>query len=118
MQPAKKMLGPVAGGAVRFGEPGEHLAVAEGIETALSVFQETGTTTWAALSAGGMESLILPGLPLAQHVIIAADADGRGRQAAARAAQRWRRAGREVRLVLPPAGLNDFNDLLLLERAS
>lgn len=36
---AKKMLGPCWGGAVRFARAGETLALAEGIETALSVLQ-------------------------------------------------------------------------------
>ena len=43
----KLMLGGTRGGAVRLGEPaGGELAVAEGIETALSVMDATGRPTW------------------------------------------------------------------------
>ena len=54
--PDKASLGPVGGGAVRFGVPryGEWLAVAEGIETTLSVIQVCGLAGWAALSEGGV----------------------------------------------------------------
>ena len=68
------MLGPCKGGAVRLAAPGATLMVADGLETALSVWIATGIPTWAALSAGGIRSLILPPLPLASGVIIAAGA--------------------------------------------
>src|SRR5208282_4913964 len=89
--PDKMMLGKVGGGAVRLAPVSEKLAVCEGLETALSVQQATGIPTWAALSAGGIEKLMLPPLPLASDIIIAADHDesGVGQRAAAHAAQRW-----------------------------
>ena len=110
--PVKKALGPCAGGAIRLAPAGPVLAITEGIETALSVLQETGLPTWAALSASGMCGLILPEPPLAAEIIIAADADtnGAGLRAAEAAAARWVREGRRVRIALPPRG--DFNDLL------
>jgi phage/plasmid primase-like uncharacterized protein len=104
-------LGPVAGGAVRLGDCGEHLTLAEGIETALSVQQVTGVPAWAAISAGGFRSLILPALPCAAVVTIAADPDPVGLAAAHAAAQRWHDEGRSVRIASPPRGF-DFNDLL------
>ena len=104
-------LGPIRGGAVQLGKCGEHLAVAEGIETARSVQQATGIPAWAALSAGGIRSLILPPLPLAAVVTIAADPDPVGMRAAMAAAERWHAEGRQVRVARPPAG-SDFNDLL------
>ena len=112
VEPAKMALGPVGGGAVRLAEPGEILVVAEGLETALSVFQETGLPTWAALSAGGIERLILPEMPLASEVVIAADNDGAGLAAARRAADLWVPLGRRVRIAVPPQPGFDFNDLL------
>ena len=68
-------LGPVGGGAVRLAAAREDvpLIIAEGIETAASVMLAMGWPGWAALSAGGIERLILPPLPLAATVIIAAD---------------------------------------------
>jgi hypothetical protein len=58
----RAFFGPVAGGAVWFGnpQPGEWLVVAEGIESALSVALACGLCAWAALSASGIEHLVLP----------------------------------------------------------
>lgn len=112
VDPVKMSLGPVGGGAVRLGKAGNHLAVAEGLETALSVMQATGVPTWSALSACGIRSLILPPLPLASQVTICADADPVGLEAARDAADRWTGEGRRVMIAEPPEG-TDFNDLLL-----
>ncbi len=49
ISPAKMMLGDCMAGAVRFANAGAELAIAEGIETALSFQQMTGVATWAAL---------------------------------------------------------------------
>jgi phage/plasmid primase-like uncharacterized protein len=59
---------------------GEQLAVAEGIETALSVMQITKLPTVAALSAAGMRSLRWP--PPVRRLWIAADNDEAGLKAA------------------------------------
>ncbi len=107
----KRMLGPVRGGAVRLARAGEELAVAEGLETALSVQQATGLSTWAALSAPGLAALELPPLPLVSRVVIVADGDRPGLEAAARAGDRWIREGRRVRIARPADG-SDANDLL------
>ncbi|MZR29657.1 DUF7146 domain-containing protein [Sneathiella litorea] len=109
----KKMMGQCAGGAVRLATIGKILAITEGIETGLSVQQETGIPTWAALSAGGIESLIVPPREVVPEIRIFADNDknGRGNRAAEKAAERWIRIGHRVRIVLPPVGA-DFNDLL------
>jgi phage/plasmid primase-like uncharacterized protein len=112
VQPAKKSLGPVAGGAVRLAAAGPVLAITEGIETGLSVMQATGIPTWAALSASGLEALILPPLPIAAEVVIFADNDvnGRGQKAAETLARRASAEGRRVRIELPPTPGTDFND--------
>ena len=71
----KAIFGPVAGGAVRFGTPhvGQWPAVAEGIETALSVAMACSMPAWAA---SGIKNLLLP--PEATHVVICADHDASG----------------------------------------
>jgi DNA primase len=52
---AKKMLGQAMGGAVRLAKAGETLAIAEGIETALSVLQAfPDMPVWAVLSLVAM----------------------------------------------------------------
>jgi hypothetical protein len=109
----KWSLGPVSGGAVRLAPAAESLLVAEGIETCLAAMQLTGLPGWAALSAPGIRALLLPSM--VRTVVIAADNDasGAGEAAAREAAERWLWEGRHVRLMLPAAINNDFNDELL-----
>jgi putative DNA primase/helicase len=110
----KAKFGPVAGGAVRFGMPGaeEWLAVAEGVETALSVAASCSMPAWAALSAGGIKNLILPAE--ATHILMCCDhdANGVGQRATHDAAKRWLAEGRRVRVAMPPELGADFNDVL------
>jgi putative DNA primase/helicase len=103
-------LGPCRRGAVRLAEATDQLMVGEGIETVLAAMQATGRPAWAALSTGGLRALDLP--PHVKEVIILADADRPGEEAAQYAATRWVREGRRVRIARPPQG-QDFNDLLL-----
>ncbi len=114
VSPARLFTGPVGGGAVRLApiRPDQPLAIGEGLETTLSVMQACHLAGWAALSAIGIEKLILP--PEARTVLICADhdANGVGERAARRAAKRFIAEGRKVRLAMPPLGL-DFNDLLM-----
>jgi phage/plasmid primase-like uncharacterized protein len=115
--PAKMSLGPIAGGAVRLHDADadlQRLAVSEGIETGLSVAQATALPVWASLSAGGVEQLVLPPLPLARDVLIFADRDhhGRGQRAAETAARRFVSQGRTLRIILPNHIDTDFNDML------
>lgn len=108
----KMMLGPSAGGAVRFGPDARVLALAEGIETALSVSRASRLTVWATLSTSGLKGLILPALPIAEMVIIAADHDEAGLEAAAIAAGRFEAEGRAVSVIHPVKAGADFNDVL------
>lgn len=110
VEPAKMMLSPCRGGAVRLAEPGEVLMIGEGIETCLAAMQATGHPAWAALSTSGLRALDLPGC--VRDVIVLADGDDPGEAAARDCALRWMRQGRRVRIARPPRGL-DFNDVLL-----
>jgi hypothetical protein len=108
----RRMLGDVAGGAVRLAPIGadQVLAVAEGVETALAFRQLAGTPTWAALSAGGLRAFVPP--PGLQRLIIAADADDNGEGlTAARALAERARSRVEVVLMPAPEG-QDWNDQL------
>ena len=111
VEPAKMSLGPVGRGAVRLAAAGPQLAVTEGIETGLSVQEATGLPTWAALSAPGLKKLVLPELPLASEVVIAADHDEVGLRAAEQAAERWTAESRKVRIAKPEEYGMDFNDV-------
>jgi putative DNA primase/helicase len=110
-KPDRLSLAPVGGHAVRLAPAAPLMLVGEGIETCLSAMQACGLPTWAALSNGGIENLILP--DVVSEIIILADHDlnGAGQRSAHIAARRWRREGRTARVALPPAP-GDFNDIL------
>ena len=110
--PAKMMLGPSASGAVRFGPDAKVMALAEGIETALSVSMASRLTVWATLSTSGLKGLILPPRPIGEVVIIAADNDPAGLEAAAIVAGALEAAGRAVSIIHPVKVGADFNDVL------
>ena len=103
-------LGPCRRGAVRLAEAADLLLVGEGIETCLSAMQATGQPAWAALSTAGLRNLEIP--EYVKEVVVLADGDLPGEEAAQYAARRWVHQGRRVRIARPPKG-QDFNDLLL-----
>jgi phage/plasmid primase-like uncharacterized protein len=76
--------------------------------------QECALPAWAGLGTAGLAEMVLPPLPLAAEVIIAADndANGAGLAAAQRLAERCLAEGRTPRIALPPDVDSDFNDLL------
>jgi putative DNA primase/helicase len=107
--PGKKMLGPVAGGAVHLAPMPEdgRLGVAEGIETALAASAIFGLPVWAALSADGLRRWQWPeGI---RHVTIFADSGDAGIQAVAKLADRLNEADIPSTIVTPLHG-DDFND--------
>jgi phage/plasmid primase-like uncharacterized protein len=104
----RRALGHLLGNGVRFGESGEVLLVGEGIETVLSLKMVLGAMPMvAALSASHLAALVLP--PGLKRLYIACDADGAGRCACERLAERARTTGGAVVLSLHPHG-GDFND--------
>ena len=112
--PAKAMLGPCAGGAVRLSGAVGPLVVCEGIETGLSLLcglLRTPATVWAALSTSGIRGLHLP--PMPGRLTIAADGDQPGRKAAFALASRATALGWRVSL-LPAPNDRDWNDVLFL----
>ena len=108
----RMMLGDCKGGAVRLGGSGERLVVAEGIETTLSLRQLTSGQNgqfWAALSAVNMAELKLP--PKPGELVVGADGDKAGREAAQVLCERAARAGWKASVLAAPDG-KDFNDIL------
>jgi len=88
------------------------LAVAEGIETALSLacgVLDGPATIWAALSASGLRALALP--DCARRLIVACDGEPTGRAAGRALAGRAHAFGWLVKLLDPGNGI-DVNDLL------
>lgn len=118
LEPAKAMLGTVAGGAVRLAEAAGPLVVAEGIETALSLASgllRGPAAIWAALSASGMAGLRLPEPP--GRLTVATDGDEAGRAAGQALAERAAALGWAVSLLPAPDG-RDWNDVLALKGAA
>jgi hypothetical protein len=114
VEPVKASLGPVWGGAIRLDSlrPGVPLVIGEGIESSASAGRLMGFPAWAAISAGNLAKGLV--LPLeARRVVIAADPDDAGRNAARAAWVRFKAEGRDVQIALPYREGCDFNDLLL-----
>ena len=90
---------------------GHALALAEGLENAITIAQQASyTTIWAAGRADGIRSFpLLFGI---EALSIFVDGDQAGRSAAASCAKRWTRDGREVILHSPPARY-DWNSALI-----
>lgn len=84
------------------------LAIAEGIETALSV-ATAYTPIWSTIDAGNMAAFpVLEGI---EELLIVADHDAAGLRAAEQCAQRWYDVGRKVRIAKSPVPGEDLNDL-------
>jgi hypothetical protein len=86
------------------------LALCEDIETGLSIREACpDLAVWCALSAGNLDQLKLP--PLVEEIVLVADGDPVGEQAARKAKWAYLDQGVRVQLVLPPAG-QDISDVL------
>lgn len=83
------------------------LAVGEGIETCLTLAR-VHALVWSLIDAGNLKAF--PALPGIESLLIAADHDDAGLQAAAACADRWTRAGKSVRIVKSPTPKHDLND--------
>jgi putative DNA primase/helicase len=114
LNPERMTHGPIGGASVHFGElrPDAPLIAAEGLESALSASELTGWPAWAALSAGGIERLVLPSEARDIVIAIDRDRDGFGERAARRVAARRVAEGRRCRLVIPDRPGADPNTLL------
>jgi hypothetical protein len=99
---------------VRLAPAGPVLAIAEGIEDALTFMQATGTPSWAAISDSGVRSFVPPPLAETTTLILIEDNDknGAGQQATAAAARRFAKAGYEIKIARPAVG-KDLNAALL-----
>lgn len=106
----RRMYGDLGGAVVQLAPlpEGEALAVAEGIETALSYRDLSGAPAWACLSTSGLRRFMPPrGLKL---LIVAADSDTEGMAAAKACAERAARRC-DVVIQAAPEG-QDWNDAL------
>lgn len=99
-----------AGGVIRLWPMVKHgLAIAEGIETALSA-AHVFTPTWSVIDAGNLGRFAL--IPGIDALTIFADHDSAGLRAARDCGRRWVRAGREVWVITPNQPKTDINDIV------
>ncbi len=109
----KKLLGYAKGGAITLSPlNGSTLVLAEGIETALSVYLAWDLPTWSTISASFLPDVVLPSVAQVPHIIIAADHDDAGISAANRLRERLLYEDRTVEVRMPPQKGTDFNDVL------
>ena len=114
--PVKKvspLCGSLAGGCIRLGwlaaDAPAVLGIAEGIETALAARSASGLPTVAAYSASSLEGWQWP--PELQCLVIFADADSAGADAAGKLRQRARAAGLAVIVKTPSTPDDDWCDV-------
>jgi putative DNA primase/helicase len=109
----KAMLGPAKGAVVRLSPDDgvtDGLHICEGIETGLALLAMGFRPLWCALSAGGIARFpVLDGIE-ALTIFADRDANQAGEHAALDCADRWRAAGREVRILAAPEVGTDFAD--------
>jgi hypothetical protein len=103
-------------GVVKLWPAGSQLVAGEGLETVLAAATrisyrgEPLRPAWSAVSADRLGNL--PVLPGVERLILLVDHDDAGRNATARCAERWTRAGRTVIRLTPKRAGADFNDLV------
>jgi phage/plasmid primase-like uncharacterized protein len=110
----KMALGPIGGGAIKLTADEDvtiALGIAEGIETALSLQRLPewgGSPVWSLISAGGIRKFpLLSGI---ETLVIAADKDTAGENAALEVAERW--GEHEVLVVEAQDDGADLNDVI------
>jgi phage/plasmid primase-like uncharacterized protein len=106
---SRRMFGNMGGAAVRLSAttPGE-LAVAEGIETALSWRELSGQAVWACMSAALLGTFTPP--TEVRALTVAADGDEAGRREAAKLVDRVKRRCATATAAAPDG--RDWNDVL------
>jgi putative DNA primase/helicase len=111
----RRMLGVIHRSAVMFGIAGDELTIAEGVETAAAGLHYGFAPVWALGSAGAISRF--PVIEHVQRLLILMENDAKGTNARCSriCTARWRRAGKQVRHVLPDERFSDLNDVLIAE---
>lgn len=113
----KRSLGRVKGGAIRLGDLDGSgvVTVCEGPEDGLSLLEMLGGPVWVAAGATFLPHMLFP--PEVSSVIVGADNDPAGAQAAEEAARVFADRGLTCRIIRPLDAFKDFNDELRGARA-
>ncbi|MFZ4604609.1 MAG: DUF7146 domain-containing protein, partial [Caulobacterales bacterium] len=107
----RRVIGAMRGGAVQLTPAEPDLVIAEGVETALSAAAYFSVPAWAALSASNLAEFTPPAV--VKRLIIAADRDQPGLDAADRLAARL--ADRLDVSIRPPEAGDDWNAAAKME---
>ncbi|MGZ4996135.1 MAG: toprim domain-containing protein [Methylobacter sp.] len=127
------VIRPMKGAAIKLFNPMpmDVLAIAEGVETALSYYVDSGIPTWAAVNTNGMESVEIPDHVKLVHIVCDEDSSFAGQAAAYTLANRLKvKEGKKVtviRIAYSDADLvqhfdngidRDFNDYLIAQKVA
>ena len=110
----RRLLGHPGIGAVRLAAANDDLALAEGVETAVSAMILLGLPVWAVLGSRRMAQVAIPD-PV-RRLVLLPDNDPAGRRGAATAAIAHAAPGRTIETLWPWHGLNDWNDVARARR--
>lgn len=110
MRKPKLSLGKIAGGAIRLAPPAKEIIVCEGLEDGLTLMQSNERPVWVA--AGGSMLRLMRFPDVVESVIVAADNDLAGQNAARDACRAFRNRGLTAGIVYPAPDFKDFNDEL------
>jgi putative DNA primase/helicase len=106
----RRMLGRPGQGAVMLAPANDTLGLAEGIETAMSAILLLEIPVWATLGNERLPHIAIP--ETITRLILLPDNDRGGRIGVARAFNAYAAPGRTIETLWPPAGFNDWNDVL------
>lgn len=111
----RRMLGVVHRSAVQLDPANGTLSIGEGVETALAARQLGLTPVWATGSVSVISKF--PLIDGVETLRILGETGEASAQAIRLCGNRWSRAGRKVRVIMPDAG-SDLNDQLLMMAAA
>lgn len=109
----RRLLGRPGAGAVRLAIPDAVLGLAEGVETALSAMILLGIPVWAVLGNERFSHVAVP--ETVSRIILLPDNDRAGCRGASAAHAALRTSCRQIDIIYPWRGLNDWNDVLRSE---
>lgn len=107
----KYSLGNVAGGAIQLGPPADSMIVTEGLEDGLTLSQALRRSVWVAAGTSMMPDMMFADVTC--EVVIGADGDAPGEEAAAKAATAFTKRGLTARIMRPADPYKDFNAELM-----
>lgn len=111
VEPNKMSLGAARGGVVKFGEGGDMITIAGGIETGMSFAIMAECDVWCSIGEGNMAFIHYP--DRVKHVGFVEDQDTAGVEAVAAARGVCHSRGLTTEVFRPDPGFNDMNDQLM-----